>query len=173
MADVLTSNELKRLMPVLARHEGVWEGWYRVFTAEGEKTDEHRSRLLCRFPDDGPVPYHQTNHYAWADGRREVRDFPAGVANGRLKWDNDFINGWAADLPLDDFGRTTMLNWTRTGEPDLYLYEMIQLSDDGNARARVWQWFKKDRLFQRTLIEETRVSNDWRSYEGQTFEYDS
>ncbi len=37
----------------------------------------------------------------------------------------------------------------RNGEPDLYLYEMIQLSDDGEARARVWQWFKSDRLLQR------------------------
>jgi hypothetical protein len=42
---------------------------------------------------------------------------------------------------------------------------MIQLSDDGLARARVWQWFKSDRLLQRTLIDERRVSADWAAYE--------
>jgi hypothetical protein len=167
--NVLSSNELKRLMPLLARHEGVWEGTYRFYNVQGEKVDEHASRLLCRFPDDGPHPYHQTNHYRWADGKREVRDFPAGVKDGRLYWDNEFIKGWAADVALDDFNRTTMLNWVRTGEPDLYLYEMIQLSDDGRSRARVWHWFKADRLFQRTLVDEHKVSDDWRAYEGQAF----
>ncbi|MEO1101231.1 MAG: DUF3598 domain-containing protein [Pseudomonadota bacterium] len=168
MTDTLTANELKSLMPTLARHEGVWEGVYRFYDPQGNKIDEHESRLICRFPDAGH-PYHQTNLYRWADGKRETRDFPAGVENGRLKWDNEFINGWACDVALDDFGRTTMLNWTRTGEPDLYLYEMIQLSDDGQARARIWQWFKKDRLFQRTLVDEKRVSDDWRSYEDKAF----
>ena len=46
---------------------------------------------------------------------------------------------------------------------------MIQLSDDGISRARVWQWFKADRLFQRTLVDETFVTKDWQAYEGQEF----
>ncbi len=168
MAEMITSNELKRIMPLLARHEGVWEGTYRYYNTAGQQTDEHASRLLCRFPDRGHA-YHQTNLYRWADGRREVRDFPATVENGRLRWDNEFIQGWACDVPLDDLKRTTMLYWIRTGEPDLYLYEMIQLSDDGKARARVWQWFKADRLFQRTLVDERFVSPDWKAYEGREF----
>lgn len=172
MGDTITSNELKKSMPLLARHEGVWEGWYRYYNSDSEKTDEHRSRLMCRFPEEGH-PYHQTNYYAWASGKTETRDFPATVRNGMLWWDNDFIKGWACDVLLDEKSRTTMLHWVRTGEPDLYLYEMIQLSDDGNSRARVWQWFKGDRLFQRTLVDEKRVSNDWRSYEGKAFMFDS
>jgi hypothetical protein len=164
----VTSSELKELMPLLARHEGVWEGTYRYYDVEGRKTDEHASRLLCRFPAEGHA-YHQTNYYRWPDGKREVRDFPATVKDGRLFWDNEFIQGWAADVALDDFKRTTMLNWTRTGEPDLYLYEMIQLSDDGQARSRVWHWFKADRLFQRTLVDEHFVSRDWAAYEGEEF----
>jgi hypothetical protein len=168
MTETMTSNELKRIMPLLARHEGVWDGVYRHFDAESQKVDEHRSRLLCRFPDEGP-PYHQTNYYKWDDGRTETRDFPAAVKDGRLHWNNDLIQGWAADVPLDDFKRTTMLHWVRTGEPDLYLYEMIQLSDDTLARARVWHWFKADRLVRRTLVDEHRVSTDWRAYEGKAF----
>jgi hypothetical protein len=42
---------------------------------------------------------------------------------------------------------------------------MIQLSDDSKSRARVWQWFKADRLLQRTLIDERFVSPDWASYD--------
>ena len=69
-------------------------------------------------------------------------------------------------MPLDTYNRTTMLNWTRHGEPGVYLYEMIQVSDDRKSRSRVWQWFKDGRLFQRTLIDENFVTRDWAAYEG-------
>ena len=131
--------DLRKEMPLLARNEGVWEGWYRYYDARtGKLTDEHRSRLLCRFPVDGPVPYHQTNYYFWEDGKREVRDFPADYRDGRIWWDNELIKGWAAHMSPDDYNRSTCLNWVRQGEPDLYLYEMIQLSDDGKNRCRTW-----------------------------------
>lgn len=160
-----TAAGIKQSMPLLARHEGVWEGWYRYFDAEAEKIDEHRSRLICRFPVSGPHPYSQTNHYKWADGRRESREFPATIRDGRIFWDNELITGWAADVALDDFKRTTMLNWTRKGEPDTYLYEMIQISDDGLARHRVWHWYRAGRLIQRTLIDEARIATDWAAFE--------
>ena len=161
IANPTTVNELKALHPTLARHEGVWEGMYRHYDADGNKTDEHRSRLICRFPETGKHLYHQTNIYTWDDGRTETRDFPADIRDGRLWWDNEFIQGWAADMKLDTNGRTTVLNWTRTGDPDLYLYEMIQISDDGQARARTWHWYKNDRLFSRTLVNERKVSDSW------------
>ncbi len=154
---------IKDDMPLLARHEGVWEGCYRYYDASGRLVDEHASRLLCRFPDSGPWPYHQTNIYTWADGRREVRDFPATYASGRIWWDNDLIRGWAAELDLDDRRRTVVLYWQRTGDPDLYLYEMIQLSDDGTQRCRTWHWIRSGALEQRTAIEERLVSRDWRA----------
>ncbi len=153
---------LREAMPLLARHEGVWEGYYRYYDADGNKVDEHRSRLLCRIRDDSE--YHQTNLYRWADGKTETRDFPAEVRDGRL-WFATEIDGWAAAVDLDEKQRTMMLHWTRVDEPDLYLYEMIQISDDGTARARVWHWFKNDRLLQRTLVDEIRVSTDWAAYE--------
>jgi len=155
---------LKTNLPLLARNEGVWEGQYRYYDAAGDKVDEHRSRLLCRIIEDRD--YHQTNLYRWADGRKETRDFPARVDGRRLTFSNE-ITGWAQAVDLDEHGRTLMLHWTRNGEPDLYLYEMIQLSDDGQARARTWHWFKSDRLFQRTLIDERLVSRDWAAYDGQ------
>ena len=149
-------------MPGFVRHEGVWEGWYRYFDASGRQVDEHRSRLVCRIPSSGPYPYHQTNHYTWSDGRREVRDFPASYADGRLWFDNELITGWVAEEPLDQHRRTVLLYWVRKGEPELCLYEMIQLSDCGRYRTRVWQWLRDGRCAMRTLIDEHRVAEDWR-----------
>ncbi|MCC5825055.1 DUF3598 family protein [Alkalimonas sp.] len=155
--------KLKERMPLLSRHEGVWEGYYRYYSPDGEKIDEHRSRLLCRFPSDDV--YHQTNFYYWPDGRKEVRDFPTRIENNKIIFYTE-VQGWAAEVPLDDFHRTVMLYWVRTNEEDLHLYEMIQLSDCSKYRSRVWQWFKAGKLLQRTLIDEQFISNDWASYEN-------
>lgn len=154
-------------MPLLARHEGVWDGVYRYYNAAGEKVDEHKSRLFCRFPTEGPLAgsYHQTNHYTWADGRTEVRDFPAEYRDKRVWWDNELIKGWAAELGLDDKNRSCVLYWQRQGDPSLYLYEMIQISDDGTKRCRTWHWIRDGQLETRTAIEETLVTKDWRSLE--------
>jgi hypothetical protein len=154
-------SEIKSAMPTLSSNEGVWEGTYRYYDASGALIDEHHSKLICRFPDSGPYPYHQTNHYTWSDGRTEVRDFPATYKDGRVWWDNDLIKGWAAEVALDEKNRTTMLYWERKGEPGLYLYEMIQNSDDRRSRCRTWHWIRDGKLIQRTCIEEVKVSDSW------------
>ena len=163
------SSTFKQQFPLLARHEGVWDGHYRYYDAEGNKTDEHRSRLICRFPDSGQYAYHQTNYYSWADGRTDTRDFPANGVGDRIVFDSDLIDGWAADVKLDTAARTTMLYWERRSEPGIYLYEMIQISDCGQHRARTWHWFRDGRLFQRTLVDEQRVSTQWRGINGPSF----
>lgn len=165
----MTRAEAQKILPLLSKHEGVWDGWYRHYDPNGKLVDAHRSRLICRFPDNGQYPYHQTNHYSWADGKKEVRDFPADIRDGRMWFDNELIKGWAAEVPLDDLNRTVMLYWKRKGDDDLYLYEMIQLSDDGQARHRVWHWYRNGRIVSRTLIDETRVSNEWRGIKGESF----
>lgn len=157
---------IREAMPLLARHEGVWEGTYRYYDASGTMIDEHASRLFCRFPDEGPHPYHQTNHYTWADGRTEVRDFPATYADGRVWWDNELIKGWAAEVGLDERNRTVMLYWQRQGDPSLYLYEMIQLADSGDVRCRTWHWIRNGVLETRTGIEERLVTRDWLAAEA-------
>lgn len=158
---------IRQEMPLLARHEGVWDGCYRYYDPAGNKVDEHMARIVCRFPDDGPHRYHQTNHYLWADGRRETRDFPAAYRDRRVWWDNDLIRGSAWEVGQDDFARSVMLHWQRQGDPGLYLYEMINLADDGQTRCRTWHWIRDGRLERRTGIEERRVG-DWRELEGRT-----
>jgi len=154
---------------MLKRHEGVWEGYYRYFDSTGNKIDEHKSRLLCRIPEEGQ--YHQTNFYFWADGKKEVRDFPTRIEGNKIIFYSE-IDGWAAPVELDEFKRTMMLRWTRKDEDNLYLYEMIQMSDCGKYRNRVWQWFKDGKLIQRTLIDEQLVSRQWRKYDDLDSSYD-
>ncbi|WP_303809876.1 DUF3598 domain-containing protein [Sandarakinorhabdus limnophila] len=153
-------------MPLLARHEGVWDGSYIYYNAAGVKVDEHRSRLFCRFlADDVEMPYHQTNHYSWADGRTEIREFPGRYHDKRVWWDNELIKGSAWEVGQDDHSRSVMLFWERTGDPSLYLYEMIQLSDCGTKRCRTWHWIRNGQLETRTAIQEELVTKDWRSLE--------
>jgi hypothetical protein len=161
---------IREEMPLLTRHEGVWEGTYRYYDAAGEKVNEHRSVLLCRIPEGGPHPYHQTNHYLWSDGRREVRDFPAEYRDRRIWWDNELIKGWAAEEQLDENKRTVVLYWQRQDDPELYLYEMIQIADDGETRCRTWHWIRGGRLETRTAIEERLVTRDWKTYEQEMME---
>ena len=159
----------------------------------GVKSEPRHSRLRLRFPrplemdyrstaslaahrvvatlsiavvDDGPHPYDQTNHYTWSDGRTEVREFPAEYRDKRVWWNNELIIGWAAEVGLDEYSRTVMLYWQRTGDPSLYLYEMIQLADDGVNRCRTWHWIRNGLLETRTAIQETLVTRDWRSLEA-------
>jgi hypothetical protein len=154
-------------MPILARHEGVWDGSYVYFNAANEKVDEHQSRLICRFLDDNAeTPYHQTNYYTWADGRTETREFPATYRDKRVWWDNDLIIGSAWEVGEDTHCRAVMLYWQRTGDPSLYLYEMIQISDDGQDRCRTWHWIRNGLLETRTAIQEKLVTKDWRSVDG-------
>ena len=152
---------IRDVMPLLARHEGVWDGTYTYFNAADEQVDQHESRLICRFPEEG-APYDQTNYYRWADGRTETREFPATFHDGRVWWDNELIKGSAWEVGDDEHARSVMLYWQRQGDPSLYLYEMIQIADDGETRCRTWHWIRSGRLETRTAIQERRVAHDWR-----------
>jgi hypothetical protein len=158
---------IKEDMPILARHEGVWDGVYSYYNAAGDKIDEHKSRLFCRFHERGPHLYHQTNYYTWADGRTDIREFPADYHDKRVWWDNDLIKGWAAEVGLDTLNRSVMLYWQRQGDPSLYLYEMIQIADSGVDRCRTWHWIRNGLLETRTAIQEKLVTRDWRALDAE------
>lgn len=144
---------IREQMPVLARHEGDWEGSYIWVDTDGNVTDRHRSRLSCTFPDSGDFEYLQINRYTWPDGREEVNEFPATLRDGQIWFDTDRIYGHAWEI--DE--RTLCLTWVRKDDPAGYFYEMIQLDDSGTNRARVWQWFEGGVCRRRTLITEHRV----------------
>lgn len=151
--------DLRKEMPLLARHEGEWKGEYIHVDADGAIVDRHAAHLICEITNQDPHPYMQTNIYDWADGKHEEIPFPASydpARPGKIWFDTDRIEGWAGYVPLDGYNRTMMLNWTRKGEPGQYLYEMIQIDDTNTKRARTWHWFKDGELFKRTIIKEQR-----------------
>lgn len=145
--------DIRTGMPVLARHEGEWEGVYIHVDTDNVEIDRHKSYLQCKFQSDPTYPYYQINTYTWDDGRTEEIHFPATYKDKKIWWDTDRIDGSAWEL--DE--RTVVLTWTRKDSPGTYLYEMIQISEDGNNRGRTWHWFEQDVLVKRTCIKERRV----------------
>lgn len=142
---------LRAEMPLLARHEGEWEGEYLHLDRDGKLLDRHRVEMTCRIVGD--AAYHQTNRYTWDDGRTEVHEFPGTyLGGGRCGFDTDRLKGkfWEVD------DSTIYLTWQYKGQP-LRLYELIVLSADGKARSRVWQWIEDGVCVRRTLIDERRA----------------
>jgi len=142
-------------MPLLARHEGVWEGVYRFVTPQLELLDQYDFRIRVSFPDDGlgGITYRQESHYTWPDGREEQLDFEAQyTGNGRVEFGGR-LSGHMFEL--DD--RTLYLNFGFTDDPSVDVCEMIQLAANNSDRARTWHWFKDGRLFQLTLVDEHRA----------------
>ncbi|MEA5619434.1 DUF3598 family protein [Cronbergia sp. UHCC 0137] len=140
-------------MPVLARHAGDWLGKYTIVDLTGKILDSHQSHLTCQFPENQPYSYYQINRYTWENGKQEEHHFPGTYKDKVLWFDSERIQGKAWEV--DD--STVILWFAYKAVPEMYLYEMIQISPDNNYRARTWQWFKNHQIYQRTLIQEERV----------------
>ena len=158
-------------MPLLASQQGVWQGEYVHFDAEHREIDRHKSMLVARLFDgpDGEAKFVQSNIYDWPDETREIRHFEGILQGDRVNISNVNIIGWVAPLAMDETGRTLMVQWTKAQDPDFRYYEMITLSEDGQHKNRTWHWYDCGRLFQRTLINELRVSDDWRAYDDPSY----
>jgi hypothetical protein len=157
--------------PLIADQAGVWAGEYVHLDADNQVIDRHKSKLVCRLEDgpDGAARLSQTNIYDWPDNTQEIRYFD-GVFKGDRVWiKNDLIDGWTGALAMDPTNRTIMVGWTRTHEPDFRYYEMITVAQDGNAKNRTWHWYRKGRLFQRTIINEVRIAQDWRPHDDPSY----
>jgi hypothetical protein len=144
---------IREEMPVLARHEGDWVGTYILVDTEGKILDKHESHLTCQFPTDGSYSYYQINRYKWTDGKQEEHKFPGTYRDKTLWFNTERIEGKAWEVD----NSTIILWFSYKGMPGMYLYEMIQISPCNNYRARTWQWFKNDQIYQRTLIQEERM----------------
>lgn len=164
-------NTMKTMMPLMATGEGIWEGEYLYVDPLGNLLDRHRSRLYCMYPDEEPELYRQKNVYTWGNGRELSLSFEFRMQeSGRLRYQTPRVTGEVWEEPLIGGYPTIRLTWQRTAHPGDYaqdlpnarVHEIIQQLPEQNHRARVWQWFVDDRLVQRTLITETRVSKHWR-----------
>ncbi|RYY27035.1 MAG: DUF3598 domain-containing protein [Sphingomonadales bacterium] len=157
--------------PIVADQAGVWEGEYVHLDADHNIIDRHKSRLVCRLEDgpDGVAKLSQTNIYTWADNTQEIRYFDGTFQGDRVWIKNDLIDGWTGAIEMDATNRTIMVGWTRAHEPDFRYYEMITVAEDGNAKNRTWHWYRKGRLFQRTVINENRIARDWQAHDDPSY----
>ena len=146
-------NPIPKELPLLARHAGTWEGTYRHIAPDFSLIDSHHFRILVEFPEEGSCHYRQSSHYWWEDGRTQDIIFEALCSDGKLRWDNNRIHGelWAVD------DMTLYLSFGFADDPEVTIYEMIQLSPCGQHRARTWHWLRAGELFQITLVEESRA----------------
>ena len=161
-------------MPQMATSEGIWEGVYIYYDADGQEVDRHKSRLTHTFPESQPDEYHQRNQYEWADGRSEDLEFRFGldhkaaqVGVTQLTWDTERSYGkvWEEPVRVGDLA-TVRVSWHRTeiegytpfDIPHATLHEIIQQTLDGSMRSRVWQWFVDHELVGRTMIREKRIT---------------
>lgn len=141
--------------PILSRHLGEWQGEYVHLDAEGNEIDRHASHLRMWEPEDGSCDIKQVNTYTWPDGRVDAVEFP-GVLKGRnVHFETDRISGHMHQA--DE--QTILLTWSykellKSGN---YLYELIQLSKDGQQKVRTWHWMEDDRIIRRTVIREHKV----------------
>lgn len=161
--------DLRRLQPILARHEGVWEGIYRRYDALGMPIGQHRSRVVIRYrpdPKGGNEVYEQTNLYYHADGRQEEIQTTGSFDGDRLRFHSDRVDGWSKDDATDPARRTCLLfmefkknvGWYTAG---VQVYEIINISDDGRHRSRMTQHLQGGKTLTRTLIDETFRTRDW------------
>jgi len=144
--------KLQMHMPEMLRHEGCWDGTYRSELSDGEVTDEHRTLTRCEFPDDGPFAYKQYNELIWPDGRKAEYETCATFRDGKLYWDAENFTGygWQSDGLI-------LLRLDRRDAVGERYSEMIEMSEDGNSRARTWQWFRGGKPYRRTLCDEVRT----------------
>jgi hypothetical protein len=142
--------------PILAKHMGEWAGEYVHFDPEGHEIDRHASHLRCWGPDDGSYDVIQVNTYTWPDGRQEAIQFDGVRKGAYVHFDNERIAGHMHQT--DEL--TVLLTWSYKSllMPGNYLYELIQLSRDGQQKVRTWHWMENDRLVRRTIIRESKVA---------------
>jgi hypothetical protein len=140
-------------LPLLVRHAGVWAGRYRFIAPDLTLLDTYAFRIRVSFPDD--VTYRQDSDYRWDDGRTQSLSFDGRLNGDRVVFDHGRIAGaiWAVD------DTTLYLRFGFAAQPDTQVFEMIQLSADGQSRARTWHWLRDGVLFQTTLVDEARVDD--------------
>lgn len=146
---------IRSKMPLLVRHEGTWAGTYRFITPQMQLLDQYDFRINALFPEDGKggITYRQESFYTWPDGRKRELIFEGQYQNNSVVFEGR-IAGWIKEF--DD--RTLNMRFWFDDQPGVDVLESIHLAKNNIDRGRTWNWFKNEKLFQITLVDEKRVA---------------
>jgi hypothetical protein len=157
-----------RAMPAVARQQGVWRGVFRRYDASGQLLAEFPSEIIVRVETDGAAPrYRQTNIYRPAGAPVQRIESSGEIRDGRLWFENERLRGWSMDIQGDQQGLGAVLVMHYTDGSRQSVYEIITRSEDGRRRWRATQYFQDGKLTRRTLIDEEKVTDDWRAWDAQ------
>jgi hypothetical protein len=148
------ANKLTQLMPTFARHEGFWTGSYHHITPGGLTIDKYNVHIRAEYPIEPACDFRLHTRNVWADGQEQSGIYEAQFRDGKLHFERKLI-GQLWDV--DDC--TSYLRFTFEDARDIEVFEMIQISPDGQSRARTWHWFRDHQIFQLTLTDERRASS--------------
>ncbi|MCP5328403.1 MAG: hypothetical protein R3E75_02665 [Steroidobacteraceae bacterium] len=144
-------------LALLCLHVGIWEGDYtHIDPADRSVQESYAFRIKVECPGDGPVAYRQTSRYRWDDGRTTELVYTGIMDGDRLVIDDGRIRGEVRAIEP----QTLYMRFGFTADPSNQVTEMIQLSQDGQHRARTWHWLRNEQLWRITLVRERRTSRD-------------
>ncbi|MFM8481137.1 MAG: CpcT/CpeT family chromophore lyase [Gammaproteobacteria bacterium] len=157
----------RRDAPHIAKQAGVWRGTFRRVEADGRLAEEFPAEIIMRVvPGDGQLRYHQTNIYRPANKPVETLENYGEVRDGKIHFGNSRLDAWKMDVPGDTSGRSAVLLMDYKDGSGMYMHQIVSLSDDGRYRSRTAQYLVKGKLVRRTLIDEEKVTDDWRAYDA-------
>jgi hypothetical protein len=153
----LPREEFANIFPAISRQEGVWIGRFRRYDAEGNLMADLSSEITVKLDfSNEKTPFHQTNKYTFADGKTQIIESEGRIEGNKLFFSNAQIEGWATDLISDDNKRTSIFFFKYKDGSNIYVYEIVTLSDDGKIRSRATQYLKNGKIIRRTLIDEVK-----------------
>lgn len=162
--------KLAQYMPVTVKSIGVWGGTFCRVNPDGKTYEKLRSEVIFRVFDDEKWPhiYRQTNSFFNQAGEMiQTYDTEGYFDKDRLRYESGRVRGWAADDPMDEFGRNALLFMEILYRKNEYVYEIATMSDCGKFRARTVQFLKDGQTTQRTLIDEHLITKDWKTYDAE------
>jgi hypothetical protein len=154
-------------LPRLTGHQGVWRGRFHRYDREGRLSETLPSEITVRvYEEAGRWLYHQTSRLGPPEAPRRTIEAHGEIHSGRVWFASDSFEGWAMDLPGEaGTGGAVLVMRPKDGAgPDVH--EIISCSGDGRRRWRVSQFLSDGQLVGRTLIEEEKLSDDWRAHDG-------
>lgn len=147
----------RRCAPHIAKQAGVWRGTFRRVESDGRLVEEFPAEIIMRVvPRDGQLRYHQTNVYRPASKPVEALENYGEIRDGKIHFGNARLDAWKMDVPGDTTGRSAVLLMEYKDGSDMYMHQIVSLSDDGRYRSRTAQYLVKGKIVRRTLIDEEK-----------------